>query len=174
MSTLTDYIIPFKGLSEGLHEYEFKLNQDFFKNFDGSEVKEGNLTIQVHFTNKPSLLEFEFIINGTVNVLCDRCLDDFGLVIHAKNELNVIISDIEIDSTEDIVYISKSESEFDLSQYIYEYVILAIPYKKVHENKKDCNQETLKKVEELEIHENKIEITDPRWNILKDLLTNNN
>jgi uncharacterized metal-binding protein YceD (DUF177 family) len=57
--------------------------------------------------------------------------------------------------------------EIDVSQYIYEMLVLNLPYKRVHARMKDCNQEVLNKLREFESHED--QESDPRWDALKKL-----
>ena len=43
---ITDYDIVFSGLKEGEHNYIFKINDTFLKNFDFNELN--NITIEVN------------------------------------------------------------------------------------------------------------------------------
>ncbi len=70
--------------------------------------------------------------------------------------------------SEKITVIPFSETEFDISQYIYEFITFAIPLKKVHLQGK-CNKETLKKLNEIKSQTEKKEKIDPRWQELLKL-----
>ena len=70
------------------------------------------------------------------------------------------------------------EHQIDISQYIYEMIVLSIPLKRVHPGIKDGTLKTpaLDKLNELRINDQKKETiqeenTDPRWDKLKKLLT---
>jgi len=75
------------------------------------------------------------------------------------------------------------EFEIDIAQYIYEMIVLSIPLRRVHPGIKDgsLNTEALVKLKELTIKEQKKEKKekkeekeeniDPRWDKLKQLLT---
>jgi uncharacterized protein len=62
----------------------------------------------------------------------------------------------------------------DLRQQIYEFIMLALPIKRVHpadkKGKSTCDPVMLKKLEELIIEEKE---NDPRWDELKKLMNNN-
>jgi DUF177 domain-containing protein len=79
------------------------------------------------------------------------------------------------DEDDDIITIAANEHELDLSQYIYEYITLSLPIKRVHpEDEKGnstCNKEVLKKLEKFLIEEEN-KNTDPRWNGLKNIKLN--
>ena len=81
------------------------------------------------------------------------------------------------DENEEILIIPHAEYELNVSQYIYELIVLAVPQKRVHPGVLDgtLDSEILDKLEELspkhsEDKDNNEEI-DPRWNTLKKLLT---
>jgi uncharacterized protein len=67
------------------------------------------------------------------------------------------------------------EHELDMKQYFYEYILLALPIKRVHPDDKNgnstCDPEMLKKLKEHIISE-EVE-SDPRWDELKKLINNN-
>jgi uncharacterized metal-binding protein YceD (DUF177 family) len=73
------------------------------------------------------------------------------------------------------------EFEINIAQYIYEMIVLSIPLRRVHPGIKDgsLKTEALTKLKELAIEEQKKENkeekeqenTDPRWDKLKQLLT---
>jgi len=74
----------------------------------------------------------------------------------------------------DILSLPIGEHELDLQQHIYEYILLALPIKRVHPNvdgKSTCDPEMLKKLDELIVDEDRE--TDPRWDKLRNLMNNN-
>ena len=72
------------------------------------------------------------------------------------------------EETEDIFIITENEHSFDLSPFIYEYINLLVPYRRVHgmdaEGKSLCNPEMTKYISDEETR-----TVDPRWNALKQL-----
>jgi uncharacterized metal-binding protein YceD (DUF177 family) len=80
------------------------------------------------------------------------------------------------DENDEILIIPYGTHQIDISQFIFEMIILSIPLKKVHPGVIDgsLKSEILNKLKLLEPKQNNIQSeTDPRWNKLKDLLKNN-
>ena len=178
MQTRKEYIIQFVGLSVGEHLYEFNITDSFFENLDYSEIKQGNITVLLKLLKQSTMMVLNFEISGTVKMNCDRCAAEFDLPINGNYKLIVKIGGN--DSTgedDDIITIAANEHELDLSQYIFEYITLSLPIKRVHpDNKKgksNCDKEMLKKLDQFIIEEEKDEEkTDPRWNGLKNIKLN--
>ena len=70
------YNIEFKGLKEGLHEYEYKVDDKFFEHFNESLVKNGNITVKAELEKRSAFLKLQFTISGWLELICDRCLDE--------------------------------------------------------------------------------------------------
>lgn len=173
LKKLNEYIIPFKGLKDGEHEFDYVLNKSFLKNFEDSDIKDVNIIVKVKMVKNNRLLEFSFYLKGNANVECDRCLDEFAIPIDYQTKIIVKSENIE-DTNDDVIYLSPSENEIDISQIIYENIVFSIPQKRVHPNKNgksQCNKEMLKKLNKYLI-ENSSENTDPRWNELNKMFNN--
>ena len=94
--------------------------------------------------------------------------NEFNLVVNFGQEYN--------DENIDILIIPHGEYELNIQQYLYELIALAVPTKRIHPGVENgtLDSEILKKLEELSPKqaEDKIsEDIDPRWNKLKNLLT---
>jgi uncharacterized metal-binding protein YceD (DUF177 family) len=80
------------------------------------------------------------------------------------------------DEHDEILILPHEAYQVNVAQYIYELIVLSTPSKRVHPNVVDgtMQSDALRKLEELRINEEKTveeESTDPRWDKLKDLLT---
>lgn len=167
------YTIPFAGLKEGKHQFEYIINKTFFDSFPYDEILDSNLKVDLEFVKKTTLLELCFSANGQVEVACDVTNEPYNENITTKFNLVVKFGDFYNDENEDILIIPHTAYELDVSQFIYEMTVLALPAKKVHPGIEDGTLESdiLKKLEELQPKENKTsQETDPRWSKLKDLL----
>jgi uncharacterized metal-binding protein YceD (DUF177 family) len=177
MKSDRQFVIPYKGLKLGRHDFVFNIEDKFFDDFEASEITKGNVVAEVLLDKKESLLEFSFKLKGDVMVTCDRCLDEFSMPVEFETKLFVKFGEETEEQTDEIVVLSFSEHEFDLKQYLYEYIYLSLPLRKVHPNDKKgkslCNKEMLKKIEEHVVHEEDNQTIDPRWDNLKNLLNNN-
>jgi uncharacterized protein len=167
------FVIPFKGLKVGRHDFVFDIDDKFFDGYEGSEITKGNVQAEVILEKKTTMLELYFSLSGKVMVTCDRCLDEFEMPIEFESELFVKFGDVTEEQTDEIIVLSHNEFEIDVAQYIYEFVHLSLPYKRVHPDDSDgntmCNKEMLQKLEEYIIRENDDD-NESQWDDLKDLL----
>ena len=62
--------------------------------------------------------------------------------------------------------LSSKEHEIDLSPYIYEYILVSLPFSRVHEEMDDCNPDVIKRLNELSQEAPDEEPTDERWDAL--------
>ncbi len=145
--TAKRYTIPFKGLKNGPHRFEFEVDDAFFGRYEGSGIKGGHAAVEVELEKSASMLMLSFVIDGEVTVECDRCLDDLLLPVYYEGELKVKFSDEAEESDGEVMWVSQSESELDLAQYIYESIVLSLPYSRVHgedaSGRSLCNAEML-------------------------------
>jgi len=168
---LRQYTIPFMGLNEGRHYFEFVANDSFFEQFDSSEVKRGLVKVGVELIKHSTFLELHFEINGRVTVICDRCLEPFTMGIVHEAVLYIRFGETTEEQSEELLILSDKSSEVRLEQYIYEYIHLALPYQRIHpeiDGHTGCNSEMMKKLEDHTAQEES-KSTDPRWDKLKGL-----
>ncbi len=159
-----DFVIPFKGLSLGLHEYWFEVDETFFEGFDYFETETGNVNVALEFLKESSLLNLHFKLDGRVKLVCDRCLGDLTKKIKGSFRMVVKFGEIYSEESEEVIILPNAESSIDVRQYIFEYINLLLPIKRAHKNKKDCDPSMLEKIQT-----HKVQINDSRWDALKDL-----
>lgn len=168
------YIIPFVGLKEGKHQFDFVIKNKFFETYKYDEVLDANINVDLDFVKKSTIIELSFNAKGTIKVACDVTNEHYNELIEASLNLVVKFGNEFNDENEEIIIIPHSEYQLDVSQFIYEMLVLAVPRKKVHPGIEDgtLQSDILDKLEELQPKETKInQETDPRWSKLKDLLT---
>lgn len=171
------YLIAFAGLKNGEHNYNFVIDDAFFKKRDYSEVKQGNVTTHVLLTKETNLLVFDIKMDGFLNVICDRCGDPFDMPVFGEKKLIVTLTNDRFEEDDDIVSISIHASEIDISQYLYEYVSLLLPQRRIHPDKEDgtggCNPESLKMLKKFSSADNQEQHpADPRWDVLRQIKNN--
>ena len=102
---------------------------------------------------------------------CDRCLDEMSQPIAADNRLAVKLG-AEYSDGDDLVTIDENEGILDVSWFIYEFIVLAIPIKHVHEPGL-CNAAMIEALEEHSAarssDEEEVQDVDPRWQALLKL-----
>jgi len=168
MNYLRHFIIPFSGLKVGNYTFTFEIEDKFFEHFEYSEIKKGKLHIDCHLDKQARMMVLYFDITGTVRVPCDRCAEEFDQLIEGKQKLIVKFGVDHTEESEDILVITDKEHELDVSQYLYEYIHLLLPIKKVHGTDENgnslCDPEVIRYIKEVEDHP-----ADPRWEILQKL-----
>jgi len=171
MKDLKEFNIPFVGLKEGKHLFEYKIDNTFFELYNYSEFEKSSIDVTLEFVKKSTLFELEFTASGTVNVPCDVTNEYFDLEVTATLPLVVKFGQEYNDENEEILILPHEVYQFSVAQFIYEMIVLGIPNKRVHPKVLDGTMET-EVVEQLETKEEKtVETTDPRWDKLKNLIT---
>ena len=177
MKALKEYTIQFVGLKVGKHHFDYQIDKKFFENFNFEDFNNSNIKAEVFLDKKTTLLEFVFKISGIINVNCDLSNEPYDQKINGTLNLVVKFGQVYNDENEEILIIPHGEYEINIAQYIYELIVLSVPFKLIHPGIKDgtLKSDILDKLEELSpkdlgVKENTEEI-DPRWDTLKKLLT---
>lgn len=173
MENLKEYNIKFVGLKDGDHSYKYKIGKKFFDAFDSSEITKGDLSVEVNFNKSSSILVFNFSIKGFIDTECDLCLDPLKIEIGGEFRQLVKLTDEEVDSTdEEITFLPALEFEINIAPFIFEFIHLCLPAKKIHENG-ECNTDVQNVLDQYLLSEENEEEdeheVDPRWEALKAL-----
>jgi uncharacterized metal-binding protein YceD (DUF177 family) len=177
MKELKDFDVSFIGLKEDEHKFEYQIDNKFFDAFQYDEYNEVSLKVELVFVKKPTMLELEFSVSGTVNVLCDVSGEPFDLDINGELDLVVKFGAEFNNDNEEIIIIPHSTHKMNVSHYIYEMIVLSVPSRRIRPNVNEskAGQEAFEMLENLKIKKNnKEETIDPRWGKLKDLLIDKN
>ena len=86
-------------------------------------------------------LDVNVVISGSAVVECDRCLEDCNIPVEFSGLLTVRFSDLQHDYDGDVMWIAKGD-QLSLKQYIYESIVISLPYRRVHEEG-ECNPEMM-------------------------------
>ncbi len=173
---MKEFKIPFIGLKEGKHNFEFEINKAFFDFFEYDDFNDVSIVTSLLLNKTSTMMELDFVSQGTVNVNCDLTNEPFDQDINGVLKLIVRFGEEFNDENEEILILPHGEYEVDVKQYIYEMIVLAKPIKLRHPGIEDgsLDLEILSDIEKYSLKENPEEDTqdvDPRWNKLKNLLT---
>ena len=173
MKLANEFLIPFVGLKLGKHQFEFQINNTFFDRFDYHEYESSDIKVQVVLDKKSTMLELNFKQKGVVNVPCDLTGELFDLPIKAKLKFVVQFGEEFNNDNEELLIVPHGEFQIDIAQYIYEMIVLSVPFKRVNTGIKDrpIDDEIVKIVDQLQVKKQKQQGSDPRWDKLKQLLT---
>lgn len=169
------YLISFAGLKNSEHTFDYVIDDTFFKEREYSEVQRAHIVTQVTLNREINILVFDIKMEGTINVMCDRCGDAFDFPVWGEKKLIVSLTNDRFED-DDIVSIPLDSYEIDISQYLYEYVSMLLPQRRIHPNKEDgtstCNAEALKILNKLSEEEKEKQI-NPIWEEIKTKIKNN-
>jgi uncharacterized metal-binding protein YceD (DUF177 family) len=174
---LREFEIPFIGLKVGIHNFNYDIDDSFFKHFADSLIQQCKVSVRVEFEKKETFFVLKFFIDGQVNVDCDRCLYAFSKNIFGDFTMFIKFAEdpTALSDEDEVMYIAREETIIDISQLVYEYINLCLPIQILGcaspGEEPQCNQEVLKRLTpESSI---KKEETDPRWAALKDIKDKN-
>ena len=142
------FIIPLNGLTAGKNEFFWQADREFFNSFENAEILDAQLDADVIVEKSGRYLGVDCDVRGTVTVECDRCLDEVHMPIDVEIRLSVKYGDEESsdehhEGEREVIFIPATDAEFDMSQIIYDYVCLALPMQRVHEDG-ECNPDAVR------------------------------
>ena len=170
-----EFNIPFSGLKQGKHNFNFEIDNTFFDSFEYDDFNDAKLNLDVLLNKTSTMMELDFEITGTVNVDCDITSEAYDQEISSELRLVVKFGEEYNDEDDEILILPHGEHQVNVAQFVYEMAVLAVPQKRVHPGVEDgtLKSELLDKLNELQPKEKKDnkEENDPRWDELKKLLT---
>jgi uncharacterized metal-binding protein YceD (DUF177 family) len=172
-----EFFIPFVGLKLGKHKFEYHINNAFFESFDYGEFNGAEVRAEAILNKTNTMMELDIESKGTVNVNCDLTNEPFDQEIASSLHLVIKFGEDFNDEDDEILILPHGEHQFNIAQYLYEMLVLAVPQKRTHPGVLDgtLKSEVLQRLQELQPSETskEDESTDPRWDGLKKLLTDN-
>lgn len=169
MKNRRKFIVPVGGCVSSFLQYEFDIDNTFFDDFCETEILSCSVKVNLGIQKQENSVLLLFALKGFITLTCDCCLDPYDLIINTEEfvELrynkNLHKQNVEEDT------ISPEQQEIDVKQYIFDFICLQIPFRKVHPEGIDgqslCNPEFLKRLDELKAKPD----SDPRWNALKNI-----
>jgi len=159
-----EFEIAWQGLKPGSHTYVYDIDDRFMKEreIDG-DFKDWNAQVTLHFDKKESFFLLRFDVDGTVTVPCDRCGDEFKLRLW--DEFNLVVKLMgenaeAIEDEDDVIFVPRSETVIDISNWLYEFILLSVPLQHIHPDNADgtpgCNPQALNLLDKLSAHDEEI------------------
>lgn len=140
-------LIELNGLTSGKSTIEGSLSKEFFAQFGNKEILNADIDVEIMFNKSGTYLGIDINMQGEVTVECDRCLEDLDLEVDQTALLEVKFgeeaSDEPSEGEREVLFLSHSNTELDLSQIVYDYVCLSLPIQRHHEEG-ECNPDAVK------------------------------
>jgi uncharacterized metal-binding protein YceD (DUF177 family) len=180
MDELGSYKVELKNMRSDMETYQYHLNASFFEAVESTLVKDGELDVTLRVRKTAGAFELTFQIKGCVKVPCDLCLEDMDQGIDAVCVQRVKLGDAYSDEGE-LIVVPYEDGCINVAWNLYEFIVLEIPMKHVHEPGK-CSVTMMNALGEHLIVEEYTSETDtgesekpidPRWSELKKIIDNN-
>lgn len=126
------YRIDIYQLKNGLHEFTFPVDKNLFDAYENSPVETAHGTVQVRLDKQERLLVADLEFDVEVPLICDRTLKEFDHHVGMSREIVFKYGEEELELDENMVMITRNTQEIDLQQFIYEFICVDIPMKKIH------------------------------------------
>jgi len=157
-------------LADGIHEFEFKFDSRFFDLFEQSIIEKGAGDVKVSLDKTASMLTLTFELDAKIELICDRSLDSFMYPVVESKKVRLKFGDHWEELNDDLILIPVNTQKIDVAQFVYEFLTLAIPMKKLHPRYQD--EEDFYSPDVNNEEESSDETIDPRWKELKKLKKN--
>lgn len=159
MANRRAFEIAFVGLKTGVHEFNYELNDQFFIEKGAEDLTNVSASIKLELEKNTGFMLLKFEVGGRTDVTCDRCGNPLKMDLWDEFKMLVKLVDNadEMNQQEedpDVFYLSRTESHLDLSNWLYEFVLLSIPMQRMCSREEmggpQCNNEVLEKLKEME------------------------
>jgi len=160
MANRRAFEIAFVGLKPGVHEFEYELTDEFFVEKGAEDLTNVHANIKLLLEKNSGFILLKFEIGGNTDVSCDRCGNPLKMELWDEFKMLVKLVDNaeEMNNQEedpDVFYIERTESHLDVSNWLYEFVLLSIPMQRMCTKEEmggpKCNNEVLDKLKEMEM-----------------------
>jgi uncharacterized metal-binding protein YceD (DUF177 family) len=95
-------------------------------------LEKGNLTAWVKVDKGANLIELTFHIVGKVELVCDRSLETFEHPLDFTEKMIYKFGSEVKEIDESVMMITRDTPSINVAQLIYEFILLALPLKKIH------------------------------------------
>lgn len=176
------YSIDIYGLEDKPYEFDFELGASFFESLEQDLIERGEFKVHLLLDKSSTMLQLRFTIKGSVELICDRSLEPYTEEVDTEGVMILKFGDHDEELTEEISLINRNTTKISVAGYIFEFIALALPMKKIHPDLRTTADEEDSEEEfeslvyssesasasEDEEGENEEKI-DPRWEALKKL-----
>ena len=162
MANRRAFEIAFVGLKPGIHPFEYNLDDTFFAEKGAEDFSNATATVKLSLEKNAGFMLLKFEVGGKADVSCDRCgnplkmdlWDEFKLIVKLVDNPDQMNQQEE---DPDVFYLARTESHLDVSDWVYEFVMLSVPMQRMCAKEvmggPQCNKEVLEKLKTMEVKE---------------------
>jgi len=190
----TEYKLPLKSMPVGTQTFEYRIGKQFFVNMESTDIHDADIDVSLTVVHKNDIYSLSFRIKGVLTLICDRCLDNLEWPIDTTYDFSVKYGEDYNDDSDELLIIPESDNYLNVAYMLYDTIALTIPIKHVHPAGK-CNRQMsailkMHRAANPAFEDNEFEdseftdetdsagtsgrATDPRWDALKNIDTQQN
>ncbi|WGH26140.1 MAG: hypothetical protein NHF93_00335 [Candidatus Shikimatogenerans bostrichidophilus] len=112
---------------------KFYINKNFFKLFiyNKEDFLNPKINLILKKKNKNNLIILKFYFKGIITLFCDITNNKFIFKIKKKKKLNIMFGKKKIEEENNYLILPFYYKKINISKYIYESIILMLPFKKI-------------------------------------------
>lgn len=142
------FIIGIQGLSQGRHTFRFHVDKTLFESFGNSQILDADIDVTIELDKEGRRMLLTDCSEGYVVVECDRCLDELRLPVSLKTEAEVVFAEQgAAEESGEYLVVDSSDGELDVTQFVYDYICINLPLRKVHKEG-ECNRQMLDRLQQ--------------------------
>ena len=168
MDLMADYRIPFVGLKPGKHEFQMRVDPEFFACFPHSDVDQVHGEVLLELDKLDTTMTLRLDLDAQLTAPCDRCLDDVNIPLTSSDRISIRFGDDTM-LEDDLWILGTKEYELDVAHAIFQLVHLAKPSRVIHELEADCDLSMTEWQDDSAADGEDGDDIDPRWAALKRL-----
>nr|WP_184171713.1 DUF177 domain-containing protein [Rhabdobacter roseus] len=112
--------------------YEFESGDAFFEEMQQDIVQNGHFRTHLTLDKSATMIQMNFHIQGSIGLICDRSLEAFDEPIELTQRMILKFGDHDEELTEEIEIIRRSTAQINVARYIFDFIVLSLPMKKLH------------------------------------------
>ncbi len=151
--------IKYSGLKLGNHQFYYTLDNIFFEEFQNEEILGADIKLKVEIEKHDKMLEVSVDWDGYLVMPCDICCEDLKVKAKGTQLVVVKINDFIVEDDDDeIINVLSSDYKVDITNFVYDSIILSIPLRKVHgeAGEGECDKDIIEIIEKYRINNNYI------------------
>ncbi len=167
-----EFIIPYLGLSDGVHNYHFEIDQSFFQRFEKSNIEGGSFAVEIEFIKQGKMIVLHISCSGHFDAPCDRCLAGIEVPLEVNDKVIIKLTEREEGQEDEVYHMDVKTSHIDLSPFIYESIHLNLPVRNLRDCEREdfhyCDKDVLRRLENTSEDDSSVALENP-WEELKKI-----
>jgi len=177
---LSKYNIDIYGLEDKQYAYEMESGDAFFQELEQDLIEYGHFKTRIVLNKSATMIQLNFHTVGSVTLTCDRSLEPFEEPIDSNERIILKFGDHNEELTDEIEIIDRNTARINVARYLFDFVALSLPFKKIHPDLRGEEEEIdpLDEADGILVYSSETaaseeteeeEKIDPRWEALKKL-----